>query len=281
MSFRLKCPSPGSSAPADVQQLPFAEECCRLLGLNGFVVLDGVLPVSMIHRLESSFLESFSQDCSPEAFLLREDVFQVGNLRWMVTLPMAGPFAATCVYANQWIYPLARKALGDCMVIDSFGLVLSFPGSKQQHLHRDSTRLFKSGLDAFLPAHALTVAIPLVSMDEEHGSTAFYPQSHRQLDSATDEGSPYVPDVPVGSCLVWDFRTRHGGTPNRSTRVRPLLTFTYAREWWYDIDNYKDGKQSKILISDQDRGRVPEEHRHLFARLMGRHSSAGDHLPPG
>ena len=53
-------------------------------------------------------------------------------------------------------------------------------GSAWLRWHRDGTELFApSGLDLLLPAVAITVGIPLLEMNQIHGTTALWPGSHR------------------------------------------------------------------------------------------------------
>jgi ectoine hydroxylase-related dioxygenase (phytanoyl-CoA dioxygenase family) len=109
-----------------------------------------------------------------------------------------------------------------------------------QHVHRDHSHLYereKVGRD--MPAHAINLAIPLVDVDLEMGSTSFWPGSHRwERDAPRDDDEMVEPELRTGDCMIIDYRTMHAGMPNRSTRVRPVLYIVYARPWFFDEKNF-------------------------------------------
>ena len=76
-----------------------------------------------------------------------------------------------------------------------------------------------------LPAHALTVFVPLVDLSAANGATRFYPgshlvQTHAALRAEADEaGSSAGAGAPValaglgaGDAIVFDYRLFHAGT---------------------------------------------------------------------
>lgn len=165
-----------------------------------------------------------------------DDATRVGHRRYMVTVELSGAFADPVVYANPQVMQVVRDSLGASAIIETFGVVVSLPGAEAQHRHRDGSPLFDSLLIGMLPAHALTAVFPLLEMNAMHGTTALWSGSHRYPEQV-DEASRIEPTVPVGGCVIWDYRLLHGGTPNLSTHVRPILYCTYARDWWHDASN--------------------------------------------
>jgi hypothetical protein len=70
------------------------------------------------------------------------------------------------------------------------------------------------------------------------GTTRLWPRTHVLDDEAAAAVAPEDPVVLAGSCLLMDYRLRHGGTANRSETVRPILYNVYQRRWFRDFVNY-------------------------------------------
>jgi ectoine hydroxylase-related dioxygenase (phytanoyl-CoA dioxygenase family) len=102
--------------------------------------------------------------------------------------------------------------------------------------------------------------VPLVEMNESSGTTRTFMGSHR---ADFDKSAYQDPLVPVGSCLLMDYRLLHGGLANRSSKERPILYNVYCRPWFRDDLNFR--RQSAIKISDEEFGRVPEALQNLFS----------------
>ena len=152
--------------------------------------------------------------------------------RFTMQLPIARAFADPAVFANPAILALCARLLGEPVVLEQFGLLVSLPGAKQQQTHCDLRLFPEHGIERILPAWALAVAMPLVPLDEVNGTTAFFTGSHR---TQQFEGEPdFIPRVKLGSALVWDYRVYHHGLANRSERDRPVLFSTFSRPWWIE-----------------------------------------------
>jgi ectoine hydroxylase-related dioxygenase (phytanoyl-CoA dioxygenase family) len=115
-----------------------------------------------------------------------------------------------------------------------------------------------------LPAHALTYALPLIEMNELHGSTTLWPGSHRWRND-NDKSEEITPVIPIGSCMLWDFRLTHSGTANKSSTPRPMVYCTYSRPWYKDPVNFR--KKRKMRRVDFDPAlleALPEDTRKLL-----------------
>ena len=75
-------------------------------------------------------------------------------------------------------------------------------------------------------------------MNEVNGTTALWLGSHRHTGDDIDADA-VAPIVREGALVLWDFRLKHSGTPNRSGVTRPLLYLTYCRPWWLDHGNFR------------------------------------------
>ena len=240
-----------------------------MLTKAGYALMDRVLPDSAVASLNETLVARYGQHFTSD--VSRDGALRVGDRRHLITVELAGAFGDAAVYANPAVMDVMGLAFDGDFVLDSFGVILSLPGSEQQHRHRDGKFLFEAGIASMLPVHAVTVGIPLIDMNVMHGTTEIFPGSHRI--SRWQEGSPsVVPDVAAGSCAIWDFRVLHQGTANVSTRVRPLLCMTYSRPWWRDWTNYQQvwsesgpvRPQERLRIGDEFFKTVPEHARFLF-----------------
>ncbi len=231
---------------------------------NGYVVLDHVIEADKAAALDGEFHARYHNYLQNSEL---PDTLKVGNKRYMMTLDLAGGFADREIYANRCVVAVARMALGEEAILESFGAVVSLAGAKQQHIHRDGPLLFDAGISPILPCHALTLAMPLIDMNETQGSTALWPGSHRWRER-NEEVPPLAPDVPAGSCILWDFRLYHGGTPNRSPQHRPMIYATYARRWYQDPNNFGKKGLHRLLYSQAFLDGIPEDRRTLFFHVL-------------
>lgn len=256
--------SPAARGPGDdlagSEPIRQAYDC---LVKNGYAILDHVLPEPLMAGLKRAFEQRYSEYFSDES---RDETLAIGDRRALLALHMADGFGDPLVYANPAVVALARLALGRDAILESYGAVLSLPGAARQHVHRDGPALFDSAISPLLPAHALTVALPMIEMNEQHGTTALWPGSHRW--PKPDESKPSIsPVVPVGSCMLWDFRLYHCGTANQSERRRPFVYATYARRWYQDPINFEQGSHERLAFDEDFLDHVPENARSLFAHL--------------
>jgi ectoine hydroxylase-related dioxygenase (phytanoyl-CoA dioxygenase family) len=98
----------------------------------------------------------------------------------MTTVNLIPPFDSPLLFANPYLLPILSAALGDDYVVGAYGAVCSLPSAAAQHRHADGGLLFRStGVDWLLPPAAITVVIPLIEMNEIHGTTTLWLGSHR------------------------------------------------------------------------------------------------------
>jgi hypothetical protein len=240
------------------------EWAARRFRADGALLLQDVIDPSLIAAARTALYAKYAGYFDGHK---GNDTLEVGGRRQMITIDLEPPFDDPLLFANPWLLPVLAGALDDGFVVGAFGAVCSAADAPTQHRHRDGGVLFpQSGIDAMLPATAVTVAIPLLEMNELHGTTTLWLGSHRDAHRVIDENA-VEPVVPEGSLVLWDFRLKHSGTPNRSTEVRPLLYLTYCRPWWIDHLNFKKTKTlTPIRAREQSLASLTEEHRLLMAR---------------
>jgi Phytanoyl-CoA dioxygenase (PhyH) len=210
-----------------------ASHCMRT---EGTLILEDIVNPILILEARETFVQRYGRYLDGRK---HEDALEVGGGRQMITLDLERPFDRAELFANSWLCPVLRTAFEGEFVLGAYGVVCSLPGAPRQHVHQDGGDLFPHAvLNRMLPMAAVTVAIPLLEMNEIHGTTALWPGSHH----ADTLGSAEIgeePRVREGSCVIWDYRLRHSGTPNRSAVPRPLLYIMYCRPWFVDHQNYR------------------------------------------
>ncbi len=257
--IRIDCRGLSGDDLSKAEPVQRAYEC---LVRNGYAILDHVLTEDKARQLSADFMSRSTRYLQNRPL---EDTLKVGEGRYMVPIDLAGAFRDPVVYANPVVVAVVREALGPDAILESFGAVISAAGAERQHIHRDGPLLFDAAISPLLPAHALTFALPLIDMNDAHGTTAFLPGSHRWQDYK--DGSVEVPTVPVGSCVLWDFRLFHGGTANRSEVARPMIYGTFARPWFQDVINFPSEAQRRLVFDSSFLPTVPEDRRSLFSHV--------------
>jgi ectoine hydroxylase-related dioxygenase (phytanoyl-CoA dioxygenase family) len=205
--------------------------------------------------------------------------------RWEVLLPME--LARSEIVANEKVMKVLRRPaiLGPDLVLHSMGMALSDADSKAQNWHTDDDYLFETALHNVagisqhdLPAYAITMMVPLLSMTPEHGPTDFCigssnlasmkeerddvylrdetlrPHLFEQPDLADDgdDDSDHckhvrTPILNFGDVLLFDYQMIHRGGRNVSPDLRAMLYMTFSRFWYKDAgfededrDDYQD-----------------------------------------
>jgi len=170
------------------------------------------------------------------------DWFDNGEGRFIAPIVIDMALVELGIFADNPVHDLLRQVLDNRYAIEAFGMMMATAGCPAQKMHRDGGTLFpEAGVDAILPATALTVAIPLVDVDETTAPTAIFCGTHRFTEP---EGTqPEIPALKRGDVLVWDFRVLHYGCANLTERDRPLAYFTACRPFWIDHKNFLDGNR--------------------------------------
>jgi Phytanoyl-CoA dioxygenase (PhyH)/SEC-C motif len=161
-----------------------------------------------------------------------------GEARFEITARMSGAFARPEGFASPLLRGILGPLLGADMQLNSFSIVVSYPGAQMQQIHRDHGHLFAASspeIGPSLPVYAVNVGVPLIDVDLEIGVTGVWPGSHRWAPNVeADPAAVTVCPIKRGDCILIDYRTLHTGMPNRSARVRPIVYMVYARGWFTD-----------------------------------------------
>ena len=223
--------------------------------INGYVVIDDVIPVAAIDRMREAFLplldhvrarEANRPDDigGPEHGDLRTGFGRQQNLnRYTLTVPWVPPFVDTDLYENPIVLSFLEHYWSrDDFYIRCLHSNTPYPGTEFQRWHRD-TPLAKEiphvGLDT---CPILGVKFPLVDTSEENGSVDVLPATQyianadleERYDEVLTEGdfpSSRRLNMRRGSVWIQDVRMLHRGTPNRSQAPRPEIVVCYGLHW--------------------------------------------------
>lgn len=231
------------------------DDAHELFTTHGSVLLKNVFAAPFMEKLREFYNSRFQSE------LLETEK---DDRRPLFSPRISGPLAAPYFYRHPLLFPLVQRLLGIDCVLGACGSVVSFPGSPQQFVHRDSSSLYGNlNLDVRLPVYALTILIPLIDANEATGSTRVWLRSHREpADDVALSMASESPDVLCGNVLVTDSRTFHAGSPNQSNRIRPILYNAYHRRWFRDRGGYEH--RPAINIGETTLLRMSRDDRQLF-----------------
>ena len=251
------------------------------LRINGFVLLEDLIPVEKIDRIREAFLPYLEQvraHSEPangvmlhgrsDERLVFEGRLQVVN-RYTLYVPWEQPFADPEIYENPVLLEFLDRYWGtEDYRITCYHSNNPYPGSEYQRWHRDA------GISKLVPHVGLEVCphfgvkFPLVDTYEENGSFEILPctqyladpEMETQYDEILEAG-----DFPTrrrlnlkkGTLWIQDPRTLHRGTPNRSDHARPELVICYSLPWF--------GQRVPIEMTQAEYDSISERGRRLHA----------------
>jgi hypothetical protein len=244
-----------------------AREAARALSRDGVVAFDRLFDPAVIASLAAE-VRRIVPGAYDQAARQPGDYLNVGTNRINGLVPIGRQMgAALDLLQHPALETLFDETLGEDWVYESFGVISSFPGATLQRLHADDSHLFEgSDLDGKLPAYALTISIPLVTVNEVNGGTEFLLGTHRMPDKASFPGEAVTSSLQPGDCMIWDFMIRHRGQANNSAHARPMLYVTACRPFWTDSTNFRADAQ-KLLIDSSLVWSMPREKRKRFMRF--------------
>ena len=206
--------------------------------LHGGVQLDEVFEPAFIARLQKHFEQKYGRHFHDGH---HPHTLRTGDKRYMLTLELDEAFGDAALVASGLLMPFVRSLLGDDCIMTTYTAVISLPGAKDQLMHKDFSPLFEEkGWKFKIPCWSLQAIVPIVPMDDQTGATAIWKGTQHMGESRSRKQTDvHVPVVPLGSVLLVDYKTAHGGRANKSERVRPIICLAYARPWFRDVINHR------------------------------------------
>lgn len=241
-----------------------ATQAADVLARDGVIAFDRIFDPGLIAQIGQQ-LRCQVPGAFDESARQPEDYLSVGDHRINGLVPIGRRLAGVLdLLLDPALETFFTAALGDGWVYESFGVISSFPGATLQHLHSDDNFLFEgSEHDGQLPAFALTIAIPLVEVNDVNGGTEFLIGTHREKKQQSYPGTPVTSSLHPGDCMIWDFMIRHRGRPNTSTAARPMLYITACRSFWTDSVNFRPNARKLVIQPDLVWSLPPEKRRRL------------------
>ena len=150
------------------------------------------------------------------------------------------------------------------------GVVHAFPRENEsmeypssQFWHRDGPSLFEDHDDRHRHhgTHCFNVFVPLVDVDQENGTTEFVPGTHEdkrynkvvahillnQSEKYAMDARTIRADLKAGSLIFFDVRVLHRGLSNQSTEERPMLYYTFGRDWFQEQHMFQSIESLRAL----------------------------------
>ena len=233
---------------------------------EGGLWMNSVIPLDILNLANKEiqqYIENIEQRNQEKLNL------KVGDRRYMEPINIKFPFNDKRLFCPDKVLQILIRVLGKDLVLNSYTAVISLPGAKNQHVHSDGAPLFETNTNFHLPPHAITLAIPLIKLDENCGSTAIWAKSHLKginvvVDSQTKKSFPaYLPLPKLGDIYMFDYRSIHAGMANKSNYARPILYIVFSKPWWIDPSNFS-GNYKPINITLEEQRLIPANISSLF-----------------
>ena len=248
------------------QHSEWVSTATRHFSYSGLVVLEQAMNRSAFDDLKPAVMEYFERCLAAlgehEAHgngCRFTEIMQRDQMRYDCQLPRDNQALWSSVAeTGSWVSVVRELLGGDCK-LHKCGVVASLPGCGEQYWHSDGQHggcscancsNVAAGWEdlgdpvaAAAAAHAICVFLPLVDLTLTNGYTEFWPGSQlfaKLLDKKGEQSIPKGTDalMPMGDCLIYDFRTIHRGMPNSSDSKRPIMYMLYGHDEWVEKRNW-------------------------------------------
>lgn len=250
--------------PYDHLRVPFndpsvLDKALDIYEESGVVLIDNLISNELLMDLRTSYDETVEN--WKAAQLGKPN--NVGDKRFTVPIRLKPPFNDPGLFANPILIDLLTEVMGARPVLSAFGAVMTLPGARMQHIHREHPLLFEDDeANRNLPTYAINMLIPLVDLNERSGGTQLWEGTHRLVGDEMWEGDPAVVHTPAASGLILDYRVYHGGMPCKEDGNRPLLFLSYSLPWFKDTLAFES--HAAVAVSEEELAAIGKEHRDLF-----------------
>ncbi|OGG44233.1 MAG: hypothetical protein A3F84_09555 [Candidatus Handelsmanbacteria bacterium RIFCSPLOWO2_12_FULL_64_10] len=224
------------------------------LRIDGWCVVEGVIPKGDVERVRRSVLETVGRRQNPQA--PRQNIGFVAGL-----INFDQSFAP--YLADPRLIGAAERLFGPHVRISMTSAIINYPGNERGGWHADWP--YNQNNAGHIPAPYpdapmhLTTLWMLSEFMVENGGTLVVPGSHRTSDNPTgdiglDPKAPYPSEIqatgPEGSVMVFDSRLWHATAPNRSDEPRVALAVRYA-PWWLNLEVMRPGSVERARMVDE------------------------------
>ena len=214
------------------------QEALQQLRVDGWYVLEEVIPASRIDAIRESVEHSTAAHRNPNA------PEGIGHVPGFIRFDQS--FAS--YLANSRLMSIVNAMLGDHVRISFTTATINYPGYERGGWHADWP--FNQNNAGHIPTPYpdavmhLTTLWMLSPFKPENGGTVIVPGSHRTTNNPTgnngvDPHQPHPAKMQVsgeaGSVLIMDSRLWHATAPNRTHQPRTSVVVRYA-PWWLNLD---------------------------------------------
>ena len=247
------------------------EQILQHLRLEGFCVVDGVIPKDDVSRVRDSVVAAIAVETDKseaEMMKMRAKGHRVGAQGVETASQLINHTQAFAPYlSEEQILGTAKVLFGPWVKISSTGGLINNPGNARGYWHSDWP--FNQTVASHIPApypdaviHMSTIWM-LTPFDSETGGTLVVPGSHRMPDNPSgengvDRDAPYPTEVNAtgepGSVLVFDSRLWHSVATNNSDRPRVALVVRYA-PWWLNLNVNMSGTPEHTMMVIETNGK--------------------------
>lgn len=224
-----------------------------LLKLNGWCVIDNIIPANKIDTIRNSVLNTVDEYRRNSA---AENIGFVPGL-------IAHNQSFAPYLAEPRLMSLCNDVLGHDLRISFTSAIVNEPNNARGHWHADWP--FNQNNAGHVPApypdviFHITTLWMLSPFSAENGGTLIVPGSHRSNNNPTgNNGIGSHEQVPgeinvtgtAGSVLVMDSRLWHATAPNGTHEPRVALAIRYA-PWWLNLDILMPNSPERNHMVDQ------------------------------
>jgi len=198
---------------------------------TSITILKGLIPTDIIDTWREAFGPLLAASIRCE-----RDRPGRGPHRYYLPLPFHGLWADPAIIDNDAIMAVVEELVGADGVLCQFATDTPLLGSELETLRSEGPPLFPEAR-AETPPYQLAVNFPLVDVTDDAGPMEYAPGTHML---ASDDGMARVErgEIPLvkaclarGDVMIRDVRHLHRGTPNRSSKPRPMVVVGYSRPW--------------------------------------------------
>ena len=232
-------------------------ESLRRLRMDGWCVIEGVIPEVEVEEVRRSIVETASKHGT-------------GGTRNAVRGLIAYDQSLAPYLTNSNVIGVVNAVLGPHVRASFTTGLVTKSGEVRGNWHSDwpfgqSQRRHFAAPYADLPAHLTTIWM-LTPFTADGGGTLLVPGSHRSSnnpsgDVGVDASAPYPTEVqatgPAGSVLMFDSRLWHSTAANNSPGTRVAVVVRWA-PWWLNLNPLVPGTAEYEALAEET-GERPDD----------------------
>jgi ectoine hydroxylase-related dioxygenase (phytanoyl-CoA dioxygenase family) len=210
---------------------------------NGVVVVKNIIAAASLHTITEE-LNLIRSIVMPKLLTMQRPIKTYSD----IAERHLGRLDYRCGFKDEVFHQIAQPVVKMVNTLSPtidfryyWGAIPSLSGSGPTDMHRDVYPLLNTeegmdlgSIDLMLPPYYFTVLIPLVEITAENGPTQFISGSFTRAQVAEDAAEIYAPLLVPGDIVIFDGRTMHKGSANRSKEERVVAYITFVANWYHD-----------------------------------------------